>query len=172
MRDRCGIDDEELAETAFRSWAAAFRSLRENVLVVPVTVLVLDDLDERVVGNQSLDEDAPVEKITRIPAHGGLASGDHDHTGAIGNLDRIHRHTGENRTADGTEVQAAFHRRCDLIDRDAADPLASGLRAGDEQHAAHRTERHQQHGDEARGKDQSAATDHVLRTPARSRRRK
>ena len=102
------------------------------MFVVPVTVFVLDNLNEGVVGDETLDEDAAVKKVARVPAHRCLAGRDHHHASTVGDLDRVHRDSGQNRAADFTEIEPPFQRRRDAVDGELSHPVATGVSAGDE----------------------------------------
>ena len=78
VRQRHGVDHEKIAEAALGA-RHTLRALRKNVFVVPVTVFVLDNLNEGVVGDETLDEDAAVKKVARVPAHRCLAGRNHHH---------------------------------------------------------------------------------------------
>ena len=171
VRERDRVDHEKITEAALRPWHS-LRSGGKNAFVVPVTVLVLDDLYQNVVRDQALHKDATVEEVAGIPSHRGLSGGDHHDASTVRDFDRIDRQAGEDRPTDLAEIQPTLHGRRDTYHRESTHPVATGFGAGDKQHAPHGAKRHQEHSDEASGQHQSAASDHRVRTPARSRRKR
>ena len=168
---RHGVEHQELAEAALCT-RPAFRARRKDVLVVPVAVAVLDDLQENIVRHETLDQDAPVEKVARVPAHRGAARSEHHDTGTVRDFQRIQRDAGQDRPADTAKVQPSLHGRRQARDDEVAHPATANVGAREQQHRAHGAKHHHEHRDEACHQYQPTTTDHRVRTPARSRRRR
>ncbi len=147
IADHRRIDDDVLSESALVSFLL-LDARREDSPPVPVTVLVLAQMNHRTVGLEMAEKNPAVEEIPRIVRDGDRPGCEENGILVVSHLDGVDRHTGKESAAHLADIDFPLHAPLEHRRHHAAHALLTeaGVRDTDDAEDDDQQEPHQDDG--------------------------